>query len=80
MDTVHQAAVKANAHIFISEMKDQYDTEAGEKGAQLSGANSSIYVNSLFIPDSYGLCVVHDHRVSCYARHLLTYQLPQTGY
>jgi hypothetical protein len=38
---VRQAAIKANAHIFIREMKDQYDTEAGEKGAQLSGVFSS---------------------------------------
>jgi hypothetical protein len=27
----------ANAHQFISEMKNKYETEAGEKGTQLSG-------------------------------------------
>lgn len=37
MEMVRDAAIKANAHVFIQEMKDQYDTEAGEKGAQLSG-------------------------------------------
>ena len=37
MDQVKQAAVQANAHTFINEMKDQYEAEAGEKGAQLSG-------------------------------------------
>ena len=45
MDLVHDASVKANAHVFISEMKDKYDTEAGEKGAQLSGR--CIYWNKL---------------------------------
>ena len=34
---VEEAAKMANAHNFISDMKDKYDTEAGEKGAQLSG-------------------------------------------
>ena len=37
METVQHAASLANAHQFIMEMKDQYETEAGEKGQQLSG-------------------------------------------
>ena len=36
-DVIEQAAKMANAHGFIAEMKDQYETQAGEKGAQLSG-------------------------------------------
>ena len=37
MSTVQQAAEMANAHNFIMTLKDKYDTEAGEKGVQLSG-------------------------------------------
>jgi len=37
MEQLHRAAVLSNAHDFISEMSDQYETEAGEKGLQLSG-------------------------------------------
>ncbi len=36
-DDVIKAAQMANAHQFISEMSKKYDTEAGEKGTQLSG-------------------------------------------
>ncbi|XP_006815751.1 ABC-type oligopeptide transporter ABCB9 [Saccoglossus kowalevskii] len=36
-DKVKHAAVLANAHKFISELKDGYDTEVGEKGTQISG-------------------------------------------
>ena len=36
-EQVQCAAVQANAHSFISEMKEQYETDSGEKGAQLSG-------------------------------------------
>ena len=36
-ERVEEAARNANAHDFIMEMKDKYETEAGEKGAQLSG-------------------------------------------
>jgi len=32
-----RAAVLSNAHDFITEMSNQYDTQAGEKGLQLSG-------------------------------------------
>jgi ABC-type multidrug transport system fused ATPase/permease subunit len=32
-----QAAKKANAHKFIMQFPDGYDTYCGEKGAQLSG-------------------------------------------
>lgn len=37
MESVHHAAGLANAHQFIIEMEKQYETEAGEKGQQLSG-------------------------------------------
>ena len=36
-EMTEKAAKQANAHGFISEMKDGYDTETGEKGMQLSG-------------------------------------------
>jgi len=32
-----EAAMKANAHLFISELKNGYDTEVGERGSRLSG-------------------------------------------
>jgi len=34
---IHEVARKANAHGFISEMPEGYDTEVGERGVQLSG-------------------------------------------
>jgi len=37
MKLLHHAAMLSNAHEFITEMSSQYDTEAGEKGLQLSG-------------------------------------------
>ncbi|KAK3589119.1 hypothetical protein CHS0354_017085 [Potamilus streckersoni] len=37
VEDIHRAAMMANAHQFIVEMKDSYETEAGEKGLQLSG-------------------------------------------
>ncbi|KAF7839879.1 putative multidrug resistance protein [Senna tora] len=36
-DEIRRAAHKANAHEFISSMKDGYDTYCGERGVQLSG-------------------------------------------
>ena len=38
MEQVEEAAKRANAHEFIMDMKEKYETEAGEKGAQLSGS------------------------------------------
>lgn len=37
MDEVIEAAKKAGAHEFISELKDGYDTYVGERGVKLSG-------------------------------------------
>jgi len=37
MDEITAAAKAANAHDFISEFPDGYDTQVGEKGAQMSG-------------------------------------------
>ncbi len=34
---IEETAMQANAHKFITELKDKYDTQTGEKGAQLSG-------------------------------------------
>ncbi|KAJ8312991.1 hypothetical protein KUTeg_010364 [Tegillarca granosa] len=36
-DSIQRAAEMANAHQFISEMKDKYETQTGEKGVQMSG-------------------------------------------
>ena len=45
---VEHAARMANAHNFISEMKDGYQTEAGEKGTQLSG-ESLVHIGNSYI-------------------------------
>ena len=37
MDDIIQAAKNANAHDFISQLPDGYDTDVGERGAQMSG-------------------------------------------
>ena len=37
MEQLRRAAVLSNAHDFVTQMSDQYDTQAGEKGLQLSG-------------------------------------------
>lgn len=34
---VEEAADMANAHKFITELKDGYNTQTGEKGVQMSG-------------------------------------------
>jgi ABC-type multidrug transport system fused ATPase/permease subunit len=36
-DQIEQAAKMANAHDFIMQLPDKYDTYVGERGAQLSG-------------------------------------------
>lgn len=36
-DEIERAAKAANAHTFISELPDGYDTLVGDRGAQLSG-------------------------------------------
>ena len=37
MDDIHNAARKANAHDFIAQLPDGYNTLVGERGVQLSG-------------------------------------------
>ena len=37
LDEIHTAAKNANAHNFITELPDGYDTHVGERGSQLSG-------------------------------------------
>jgi len=37
MEAVHQAAIDANAHSFIMDLPDGYDTVIGERGIRLSG-------------------------------------------
>lgn len=37
MDAIEEACRLANAHSFISQLPEQYDTQAGERGVQLSG-------------------------------------------
>ena len=41
VETIEDAAKLANAHQFITEMTEKYNTETGEKGLQLSGTNYS---------------------------------------
>ncbi|XP_072038491.1 ABC-type oligopeptide transporter ABCB9-like [Amphiura filiformis] len=36
-ERIQEAAEQANAHKFITELRDKYGTQTGEKGAQLSG-------------------------------------------
>ena len=43
VEHVETAARQANAHTFISEMKDKYDTQTGEKGMQLSGKSQGVF-------------------------------------
>ena len=43
MKLLHHAAFLSNAHDFITEMSSQYDTQAGEKGLQLSGIIFSLW-------------------------------------
>ena len=45
LERVEDAARNANAHDFIMEMKDKYETEAGEKGAQLSGKAGFLFLS-----------------------------------
>ena len=37
MDDIHNAARKANAHDFIAQLPDGYNSLVGERGVQLSG-------------------------------------------
>ena len=49
-NTIEQAAKRANAHEFISNFPDGYDTFVGDKGAQLSGGKYQ--ANRSFIQSS----------------------------
>ena len=37
LEEIHDAAKKANIHRFIENLPDQYETNVGTKGTQLSG-------------------------------------------
>jgi ABC-type multidrug transport system fused ATPase/permease subunit len=53
MDDIVAAAKAANAHDFISEFPDGYDTPVGERGAQLSGGERQrISIARAFIKDA----------------------------
>jgi ABC-type multidrug transport system fused ATPase/permease subunit len=39
MEEIEEAAKASNAHNFIKSFPDRYNTQVGEKGAQLSGGN-----------------------------------------
>jgi ATP-binding cassette, subfamily B, bacterial len=53
MDGVIAAARAANAHDFIMELPDQYDTQIGERGVQMSGGERQrIAVARAFLRDS----------------------------
>jgi len=45
-DQIEQAAKMANAHDFIMQLPDKYDTLVGERGAQLSGVGNEIFLSS----------------------------------
>ncbi len=47
-EEVREAAKAANAHNFICEFPDQYETEVGEKGTQLSGGMKSFIICVIF--------------------------------
>ena len=47
-ERIEAAAKQANAHEFITEMKEKYETQAGEKGTQLSGQNRKIIEQNYF--------------------------------
>lgn len=40
-EAVYEVAEQANAHGFITDMEDGYDTEVGQRGDRLSGGNAS---------------------------------------
>jgi ABC-type multidrug transport system fused ATPase/permease subunit len=45
-DQIEQAAKMANAHDFIMQLPDRYETRVGERGAQLSGVRNEVFLFS----------------------------------
>ena len=47
-EEIEQAARMANAHDFITELPERYETLVGERGAQLSGVSDELNTLTLF--------------------------------
>ena len=54
-NTIEQAAKRANAHEFISNFPDGYETFVGDKGAQLSGGKYNLRRDSIGV--QYFVCL-----------------------
>ena len=59
LERVQDAARNANAHDFIMQMKSKYETEAGEKGAQLSGNVGFLFLSKAGIAPEMNQNTLH---------------------